>query len=153
MTKNNDTISKMKKSELINQALKQAPVMKEKDVYKALLNFVNKSFGKYFWLNSRDLNYNMIFNREGVTDTQIVDHIIGYLQDSSFCQPAEDLKDKKPDDEVNVTMVDMMNIKFIDDTVPSELGIYIDETYFKLVNNDWIVEPIKEFIQKAKGVK
>ena len=59
--KNNEQT--MKKSDLITQALKDAPKLSEEDIYQAVLTFVRKSFGKYFWLNSRDINYNVIFDR------------------------------------------------------------------------------------------
>ena len=75
-------------------------------------------------------------------------HILGYLKDSSFCQPKENIKDKNENDIVEADMIDMMDVRDIDNTSHNELGLYIGLTYFKLISNDWIVEPIKDFKQK-----
>lgn len=140
----------MKKSDLITQALKDAPKLSEEDIYQAVLTFVRKSFEKYFWINSRDINYNVVFDRTESTDKEVAQHILGYLKDSSFCQPKENIKDKNENDIVEADMIDMMDVRDIDDTSHGELGLYIGLTYFKLVSNDWIVESVKDFTQKDK---
>ncbi len=53
-------------------------------------------------------------------------------------------------DIVEADMIDMMDVRDIDDTSHGELGLYIGLTYFKLVSNDWIVESVKDFTQKDK---
>ena len=134
----------IKKSELIKTALKDAPFLTEAQIKNQLELFAKRIKGKHGWLflNSRDINYNMVFQvYEDATYKQIADYILSFLKESSFA----DSGDKQDYGLLNFEFVKMMKIKEFIDEGGTSVGMYIGDNsvYFKLSLENWIVEDIK----------
>lgn len=138
----------IKKSELIKSALKDAPYLDRKDIIKALKTFISglPKRETYLLLNSKDINYIMVFDiQPNTTAKEVAEYIYTYLTDSSFVAP-KDQEDKKDygllDDIVYSNMEDIKDIDVESDT---SIGLYIGEesVYFKLSAESWVVEKVE----------
>lgn len=143
MTKRNKSSDGgIKKGDLIRQTLATAPPMDMNDVENELNKFMNLCLNKYIWLNSRELNYNMVFKRGLATNVDTAKHIISYLLESSFCQPEIDYNESA-ETFVEAQIVPMTDIRAIQyDQKNKEIDLYIGLTHFKLTGNDWIIEDV-----------
>lgn len=133
----------IKKGDLIKDSLREAPVLPKKQVIEELTKFIQKNVrnADYILLNARDINYIQVFDiTNSKNANKIASHIYSYFEDSSFCT-AEDKPGLIPAQDIEHHQ--MTNIKDIDVESKTELGLYIDTIYFKLVMDNWMVEIIK----------
>lgn len=140
-----DSKGGIKKSELIKTALKDAPFLTEAQIKNQLELFAKRIKGEHGWLflNSRDINYNMVFQVfEDASYKQIADYILCFLKESSFVDSG-DKQDYGLLD--SVKFVKMLKIKEFIDEGETSVGMYIGDSsvYFKLSLENWIVEDIK----------
>lgn len=133
------------KGDLMKQSIVNAPPLEIDVIRDTLVSFLRENTEKYVWLNSRSLNYNMVFEVGLHDDKEITEHIISYLSESSFCEPKDNVllavdKEKKVDTKM-VPMLDIRDISYNKDL--NEVDLFIGLTHFKLSGNSWIVEKIK----------
>lgn len=140
-----DDKGNIKKGDLIKDSLKNAPVLPKEEVLDKLQVFFkqNSKDNKFFMLNARDINYVQIFDISEQKDARkIAEFLYKFFEDSGFCTVEEQ---DKPGliPATDVVHHKMTSIKDIDIEGKSEAGIYIDDSYFKIVVENWMVEKIK----------
>lgn len=140
------------KGDLMKQSIVNAPPLSIEVVQDALVDFLRGVDEKFVWLNSRELNYNMVFDiskvraqkQFSIANKDIAEHISNYLAESSFCQPRENILLADKDKEVEADIVPMSDIRDISfDQDKNEIDMFIGLTHFKLSANNWIVEKVK----------
>lgn len=140
------------KGDLMKQSIVNAPPLSIEVVQDALVDFLRGVDEKFVWLNSRELNYNMVFDiskvraqkQFSIANKDIAEHISNYLVESSFCQPRENILLADKDKEVEADIVPMSDIRDISfDQDKNEIDMFIGLTHFKLSANNWIVEKAK----------
>lgn len=137
-----DEKGRIKKGELLRNALKDAETLSEKvifDSFKKYLKHKDNRNIEFLALNSRDINYMQIFKIETNDKEEIADYIIDFLKDSSFVTTTEDNVLVATNSIEHHSMID---IKDIEDE-GNGLGLYIDGYYFRLYNAAWQIETIK----------
>lgn len=135
-----DQSGKIKKSEIIERALASAPVLDKEVIAEKILNYVKKvKDSKYFILNSRKINYVQVFVKTEKADAQkVADHILDFLEESTFITCSEDSVLVATNELVEHNMIDVKDIEEEKDG----LGLYIDGIYFKFYSAGWQVEEI-----------
>lgn len=135
------------KGDFIEDTLKTSPTLDKDTIKRELKKYFIKTLKdtRYFLLNSRKINYNTFFDTEGATVNEVVDHVIDYLDNSSFvCTEDETQEPLIPIS--NLQHHKMSDIKDIDiESDEQALGIYIDGIYFKLIQADWMIERTQDF--------
>lgn len=135
-----DSSGKIKKGEMIERALASAPSLDKEIIAKKILNYVKGAKNsKYFIINSRKINYIQVFVKTEGTDAQkVADHILDFLEESTFITCSEDSVLVATN---KLTEHKMIDIKDIDEEKDG-LGLYIDGIYFKLYDAGWQVEEV-----------
>ena len=87
-----DSSGKIKKGEMIERALAGAPSLDKEIIAKKILNYVKGAKNsKYFIINSRKINYIQVFVKtEGADAQKVADHILDFLEESTFITCSED---------------------------------------------------------------
>lgn len=135
-----DSSGKIKKGEMIERALADAPSLDKEIIAKKILDYVKGAKNsKYFIINSRKINYIQVFVKTEAADAQkVADHILDFLEESTFITCSEDSVLVATN---KLTEHKMIDIKDIDEEKDG-LGLYIDGIYFKLYEADWQVEEV-----------
>lgn len=135
-----DESGKIKKGEIIERALASAPVLDKEIIAEKILDYVkNAKNSKYFILNSRKINYTQVFVKtETADDKKVTDHILDFLEESTFVTCSEDSVLVATNELVEHKMIDIKDI----DEEKDGLGLYIDGIYFKFYSAGWQVEEI-----------
>ena len=135
-----DESGKIKKGEIIERALASAPVLDKEMIAEKILDYVkNAKNSKYFILNSRKINYTQVFVKTEAADTKkVTDHILDFLEESTFVTCSEDSVLVATNELVEHKMIDIKDI----DEEKDGLGLYIDGIYFKFYSASWQVEEI-----------
>lgn len=124
----------IKIGELKRMALEKAPTLSKKQIRQELSSFIGglDSRTKYLFLNSKEINYIQVFKLETESVKKTVDHLIDFLNESSFFTlENEELVEHQ-----------MINIKDIEHDSSSSAGLYPDGHYFRLEAANWVVEDI-----------
>ncbi|MER2227239.1 MAG: hypothetical protein ABS916_09310 [Carnobacterium sp.] len=135
-----DESGKIKKGEIIERALASAPVLDKEIIAEKILDYVkNAKNSKYFILNSRKINYTQVFVKTETADAKkVTDHILDFLEESTFVTCSEDSVLVATNELVEHKMIDIKDI----DEEKDGLGLYIDGIYFKFYSAGWQVEEI-----------
>lgn len=135
-----DESGKIKKGEMIERALADAPSLDKEIIAKKILNYVKSvKNSKYFIINSRKINYVQVFVKTEEADAQkVADHILDFLEESTFITCSEDSVLVATNKLVEHKMIDIKDI----DEEKDGLGLYIDGIYFKLYDAGWQVEEV-----------
>lgn len=135
-----DASGKIKKGEMIERALADAPSLDKEIIAKKILNYVKSAKNsKYFIINSRKINYIQVFVKtKGADAKKVADHILDFLEESTFITCSEDSVLVATN---KLTEHKMIDIKDIDEEKDG-LGLYIDGIYFKLYDAGWQVEEV-----------
>lgn len=135
-----DESGKIKKGEMIERALADAPSLDKEIIIEKILNYIKGAKdSKYFIINSRKINYIQVFVKtKGADAKKVADHILDFLEESTFITCSEDSVLVATN---NLTEHKMIDIKDIDEEKDG-LGLYIDGIYFKLYEADWQVEEV-----------
>ena len=134
-----DEKGRIKKGEIMKNALEKAPSLEEKDIKKVLVEYFNKNKMKYIGLNSRDINYMQLFINDKKDSNLIADYIIDFLKESSFVTNSEDAVLVPTNNMQYHSMIDIKDIFIKDNAVE----IYIDGIFFNLYNAEFQIETIK----------
>lgn len=135
-----DESGKIKKGEMIERALADAPSLDKEIIAEKILNYIKGAKdSKYFIINSRKINYIQVFVKtKGADAKKVADHILDFLEESTFITCSEDSVLVATN---KLTEHKMINIKDIDEEKDG-LGLYIDGIYFKLYDAGWQVEEV-----------
>lgn len=135
-----DSSGKIKKGEMIERALADAPSLDKEIIAEKILNYIKGAKdSKYFIINSRKINYIQVFVKtKGADAKKVADHILDFLEESTFITCSEDSVLVATN---KLTEHKMIDIKDIDEEKDG-LGLYIDGIYFKLYDADWQVEEV-----------
>lgn len=135
-----DESGKIKKGEMIERALADAPSLDKEIIIEKILNYIKGAKdSKYFIINSRKINYIQVFVKtKGADAKKVADHILDFLEESTFITCSEDSVLVATN---KLTEHKMIDIKDIDEEKDG-LGLYIDGIYFKLYDADWQVEEV-----------
>lgn len=135
-----DESGKIKKGEMIERALADAPSLDKEIIAEKILNYIKGAKdSKYFIINSRKINYIQVFVKtKGADAKKVADHILDFLEESTFITCSEDSVLVATN---KLTEHKMIDIKDIDEEKDG-LGLYIDGIYFKLYDADWQVEEV-----------
>lgn len=135
-----DSSGKIKKGEMIERALAGAPSLDKEIIAKKILNYVKGAKNsKYFIINSRKINYIQVFVKtEGADAQKVADHILDFLEESTFITCSEDSVLVATNELAEHRMIDIKDI----DEEKDGLGLYIDGIYFKLYDAGWQVEEV-----------
>ena len=135
-----DSSGKIKKGEMIERALADAPSLDKEIIAKKILNYVKSAKNsKYFIINSRKINYIQVFVKTEEADAKkVADHILDFLEESTFVTCSEDSVLVATNELVEHKMIDIKDI----DEEKDGLGLYIDGIYFKFYSASWQVEEI-----------
>ena len=135
-----DESGKIKKGEIIERALASAPVLEKEVIAEKILSYIKKAKNsKYFILNSRKINYTQVFVKTEAADAKkVADHILDFLEESTFVTCSEDSVLVATNELVDHKMIDIKDI----DEEEDGLGLYIDGIYFKFYSAGWQVEEI-----------
>lgn len=125
----------LEKSFMLKQAYKQAPTLDKDVVEKGIQKFLEKHTDKkYIKLSSRDVNYFQVFVVETEDYNKVAKYIYDFLEESVFITF---------DGHGNQVSKVMSDIKDISDINDYALGLWIEDVFFVLEVNNWIVEEIK----------
>lgn len=135
-----DESGKIKKGEMIERALADAPSLDKEIIAEKILNYIKGAKdSKYFIINSRKINYIQVFVKtKGADAKKVADHILDFLEESTFITCSEDSVLVATNKLTEHKMIDVKDI----DEEKDGLGLYIDGIYFKLYDADWQVEEV-----------
>lgn len=120
---------------MLKQAYKQAPTLDKNVVEKGIQKFLEKHTDKkYIKLSSRDVNYFQVFVVETEDYNKVAKYIYDFLEESVF------ITFDGYGNQVSKVMSDIKDISDINDYA---LGLWIEDVFFVLEVNNWIVEEIK----------
>lgn len=135
-----DESGKIKKGEMIERALADAPSLDKEIIIEKILNYIKGAKdSKYFIINSRKINYIQVFVKTKEADAKkVADHILDFLEESTFITCSENSVLVATNKLTEHKMIDVKDI----DEEKDGLGLYIDGIYFKLYDADWQVEEV-----------
>ncbi len=140
-----DEKGKIKKSDLIKEQLRNAPKLDENLIFAKLSAFCSTALNRkvhYLFLNSREVNYNMMFDISKAPNGRLIaNYIMDYLNESSYVGCDEQEPGLVSVDELK--QHPMNDIRDFDDTNSNILGIYIGLEYFQLSFADYLLEVVR----------
>lgn len=135
----------IKKSDLIKEGLKNATKLEAGVVKLRLSEYLEDVKSDYIFLNSREINYTMVFDIRESDVLSVTEHLVDYLQNSQFMNHS-DMGEAGLVDVNSLSFSDLDDIREISFEENGDLGLFIGDnlTYFKLIPCSWIVEKVKD---------